>query len=571
MRAPAGRAPTSNPRSERRGRRFALALRMALAALVVGGASGAHAQTAAPVPLFQPSPAPSAAAGVGRWSAEQMRQLAPQAEAAPPVPVPDAPSAPPVLTPAQETEAAPPRPLPRAQAAPRPLVAPLAPPRMPAALINGGLRAGEVEVPINKSQVLQVDQTFDEVSVGNAEVADVVPLTRRSIYVFGKQLGSTNLTLIGTGGNVIAVVDLVVTFDIAGLKGRLFELVPDARVEIRPAGDAIVLSGEVPSADKLAQVLAVAERFAPERVTNLLSVTGSQQVLLQVRFAEVERATVKLLGLSSLFVEFGSTSFQLDTGDGVSADPQSFATGILSLLKGDYSLDVIFDVLEEKGVVKTLAEPNLIALSGDTASFLAGGEFPIPVGQDSDDEGVDITIEFKEFGVGLSFTPTVIGQDLINLVLFTEVSEIDPTVSIVVDNLVIPGLQVRRAKTTVELRDGQAFAIAGLLQDDFEDSVRQFPLLGDLPILGTLFRSTQFQRNLTELVVIITPRLVQPVVPTALATPLDRFMPPSEFELFFLGRTEGALPPPATEEDPAGALARRAAGGIVGPYGYILE
>jgi pilus assembly protein CpaC len=388
------------------------------------------------------------------------------------------------------------------------------------------------------------------------------------VYVFGKQLGTTSLTAIDVEGGVIAVVDLVVTFDIEGLKGRLFELMPDARVEIRPASDALLLSGEVPSAERLAQVLAVAERFAPDRVTNLMSVGGSQQVMLAVRFAEVQRDTIKLLGLNTnLLFESGDAAFQLQSGDGVSIDPLSFATGAISVVTGDIALDVLIDTLEEKGVVTTLAEPNLITLSGDTASFLAGGEFPVPVEQE--DEG--ITIEFKPFGVGLSFTPTVLGNELINLVLVTEVSDIDPTVSVVTLNLEIPGLSVRRAKTTVELRDGQSFAIAGLLRDDYEDTVRQYPLLGDIPILGTLFRSSEFQNNRTELVVIVTPHLVQPAPAGTLITPTDNFVPPTDFELFLLGRTEGATEPYFGRKETAGVLARPSAGGIVGPYGYILE
>jgi pilus assembly protein CpaC len=433
------------------------------------------------------------------------------------------------------------------------------------------LHAGRVLVPVNMSQVVEVDRPFKEVSIGNSEIADVVPLTTRSLYVFGKQLGTTSLTLTAADGAVIAVADLVVSFDVEGLKRQLHELVPGQPVEVHPANGGLVLSGQVASAAQLDRVLAIAERFAPERVTNLLEITASQQVMLAVRFAEVSRQVVKQLGFTNAITVDGSDAqASIVTGDGVSFDPAAFGIADIVAEIGDVTLEFLLDTLEEKGVVKTLAEPNLIALSGDNARFLAGGEFPIPVGSDRDQDGVDITIEFKEFGVSLSFTPTVLSQDLINLELFTEVSEVDPNTSVVVDSLVIPGLKVRRARTTVELGDGHSFAIAGLLQEDFEDAVRQFPILGDVPVLGALFRSTAWQTGQTELVVIITPHLVQPTRPDELAAPTDLFVPPSEAELFLLGRVEGKGPPIAAEAG-ADRLGLPSAAGLVGPYGYILR
>jgi pilus assembly protein CpaC len=427
--------------------------------------------------------------------------------------------------------------------------------------LRAGQHAGAVLVPIHMSQIVELDQRYSEVSIGNSEIADVVPLSTHSLYVFGKRLGTTSLTLTGARGEVIAVADLVVSFDVEGLKRQIFDLVPGQPIEVRPASDGLVVSGQVASAAQLDRVLAIAERYAPERVTNLIEVTGSQQVMLAVRFAEVERAVVKQLGFSNVLIADGNDATGIVvTGDG--PDPTSFALADITAALGDLSLDILLDTLEEKGVVKTLAEPNLIALSGDGARFLAGGEFPIPVGRDED----EIEIEFKEFGVSLSFTPTVLASDLINLELFTEVSEIDANNSILLDDLVIPGLKVRRARTTVELTDGSSFAIAGLLQEDFEDSVRQFPILGDVPVLGTLFRSTAWQTGQTELVVIVTPHLVKPVQAENLLGPDELFEPPSEAELFLLGRTEGERP---GFEPTAGSLNDSA--GIVGPYGYILK
>jgi pilus assembly protein CpaC len=434
--------------------------------------------------------------------------------------------------------------------------------------VRDQVRAGELLVPINKSQVIEVDRAFAEVSVGNPAVADVVPLTRRTLYVFGKQLGTTSLTITDDGGDLIAVVDLVVSYDVEGLRAQLFELLPGQRVEVRPASDGLVLSGRLSNASSVQRALALAERYAPGKITNLMEVTGNQQVMLAVRFAEVSREVIKQLGAQTDFLfANGDVAIATDFGDTPPIDPLSFGSAAFALQTGDIALDVIFDALEQRGVVTTLAEPNLIALSGDTASFLAGGEFPIPVEQDNDG---GITVEFKPFGVSLSFTPTVLGSDLVNLEMFTEVSDIDRSTSVQINDLVIPGLTTRRARTTVELRNGQGFAIAGLLRDDFEDTVRQYPVLGDIPVLGQLFRSNGYQLDQSELVVIVTPYLVQPAAPMALLTPTDVFQAPSDAELFLQGREFGA----GAGYDPSNSadrLSRRAAAGIVGPHGYILR
>jgi pilus assembly protein CpaC len=427
-------------------------------------------------------------------------------------------------------------------------------------------RAGELLVPLNKSRVIEVDRTFKEVSIGNSEIADVVPLTQRTLYLFGRSLGSTSLTITDNRGSVVAVVDIVVSYDIDGLKTQLFELVPGETIEVRPASDGIVLSGEISTAARMQRALALANRYAPERVTNLMQVTGNQQVMLAVRFAEVARSVVKQLGANTdVLFQNGDVSVFGAFGNGPIIDPLSFGATGAALTVGDLTLNTVLDALEEQGVVKTLAEPNLIALSGDTASFLAGGEFPIPVSTNSDDNDLDVGIEFKEFGVSLAFTPTVLSDNLINLLLFTEVSAIDPSTSVVFDNLRIPGLKTRRARTTVELGDGQSFAIAGLLRDDFEDAIRKFPFLGDVPLLGNLFKSKRYQLDQTELVVVVTPYLVQPAPVTSLLTPADTFVAPNEAEFFLEDKVFGS------SRQPADDLGRQGAAGIVGPYGYILR
>ncbi len=438
--------------------------------------------------------------------------------------------------------------------------------------VDGELHAGELIVPVHQSTVLKLDVPFAELLVGNPEIADVLALTDKTIYVLGKTLGTTSLTIYGRDKKLIAIADLVVSHDIAGLKRRFHDLMPKEHIEVRPANGSIILSGPVSSSGSLARALAVAEQFAPGKVTNLLSVRGSQQVMLSVRFAEVSRDVSKELGLNTTFT--GGSKISVTTGDALLTgliSSTAFATGTLGpYMFGKFALDVLFDALERKGVVKTLAEPNLIALSGDTASFLAGGEFPVPVARDTKDGGATITVEFKEFGVSLSFTPTVLDDGLINLVVAPEVSKIDTTNSVTLTGFDIPGLSTRRVRTTVELRDGQSFAIAGLIQSDFQDTIRQFPGLGDVPIIGGLLRSTDFQRNETELVIIVTPHLVKPAPAGSLKTPADNFKPPSDIDHLLFGRTEA----PDSGRSPDGGARKlnvQGAGGISGTYGHIIK
>jgi pilus assembly protein CpaC len=439
------------------------------------------------------------------------------------------------------------------------------------------IHAGEFVVPINKSQVLKVDQPFTELLIGNSQIADVVALTNQSVYVLGKQLGTTNLTIYGAKRKLLAVLDLVVSYDVDSLKAKLHEVLPGEAIEVRSVNGGILLSGTVSSEASLSDAMAVAEQYAPKGVTNAMTVEGSQQVLLQVKFAEVSRNVVRQLGIGHDLIVAGDVGFTLITDSALplAAGGAPFAIGTISAATNGVDLTSTFESLEQNGLVKTLAEPNLIALSGDTANFLAGGEFPIPVAQDNG----NITIEFKQFGVGLGFTPTVIGKDLINLVVAPEVSRIDNTlsVSVAAGASPVPGLSTRRAKTTIELRDGQSFAIAGLLQQDYQNAISGLPWLSDIPILGLLFRSTGFQRNETELVILVTPHLVKPAQSMAeLSTPTDRVVLPSDTDLFLFGRTEGrssgAAPAPDVSAAPTpGDTLSQGQGGLSGPYGYITE
>jgi pilus assembly protein CpaC len=440
-----------------------------------------------------------------------------------------------------------------------------------------GRYAGELVLPINKSQILEVDRAFQQVTVGNPAIADVVPLSDRSLYVLGKALGVTNISILGEEGRAIAVMDVTVTYDLQGLKARLNDLFPQERIQIRTANDALVMSGNLTNGQNLSQVLAVAEQYAPGKITNLLTVRGSQQVLLEVKFAEVNRNLSRNLGFKLTSSLGGDVGFDISTVPlgNLLPNPASVATGGITVATGKFALDAFIDAGEQKGLIKVLAEPNLVAMSGETASFLAGGEFPIPVAQDSSSGiGGDtaITIEFKEFGVSLAFTPTVLGDDLINLEVAPEFSTIDE--SLASTQFDVPGILTRRASTTIELRNGQTFAIAGLLSNDFSDSVQQLPWLGDVPILGLLFRSSEFRRRETELVIIATPYLVKPGDPSTIAVPTDYVTPPSDAELFFMGQTEKPVPPPAEPTSSEGGQILELPtqqGGLVGDFGHIVE
>lgn len=429
-----------------------------------------------------------------------------------------------------------------------------------------------VALPVNKSKVLRIASPFKELMVGNQDVADVLAMSDRTIYVLGKSVGSTSLLVYGSRRNLLAVLDLQVTPDTQGLKYDLFNLMPEQNINVRGSAEGIVLSGRVRNSLMAKQAQDLAERYAPDNVSNFLSVEQSQQVMLTVRFAEVKRSVAKQLGLNSdVFLNNGGGEFMTMMSGILS--PEAFASVFGRFITGDYTIDVWLDALEDKGVMTTLAEPTLIALSGEEASFLAGGEFPIPVAQQIDAEGrIKTTVEFKQFGVSLRFKPTVIG-DLISLQVAPEVSALDEQGGVEFEGLRIPGLVTRRALTTVELRDGQSFAIAGLLQSEFRDSIQQFPGLGDIPILGALLRSTDYLKSETELVIIVTPHLVKPVSSDALSFPTDFMAHPSEAEMFMLGFMEGHLRTQALGRRGADSTDMTAlrSGGLDGLLGYINE
>ncbi len=435
-----------------------------------------------------------------------------------------------------------------------------------------------LNVPMNRAVVVESDTAFAELSIANPAIADISSLSDRTIYVLGKAPGLTTLTLLDGNGRLITNVDVRVAADISEFKERLKQILPGEKIEVRTANDGIVLSGIVSSSQKLQRALDLAERYAEGRVSNLMSVGGIQQVMLKVRFAEMNRSVSKSLSSS---LSLGGTIFSGDVGLSGGTNTNVTAGGSTGALAGNLpannnnagavlfgfnagntQVGLLLEALESKGVVRTLAEPNLVALSGQEAKFLAGGEYPVPVSQE---DGV-ITIEFKPFGVELNFIPRVVDKDLINLELEAAVSAIDPTNGITIDAFTIDAFSRRETSSTVELRDGESFAIAGLLEDNFVDNNQQLPWLGDVPVLGALFRSASYQREQTELVIIITAHLVTPVKGDVLALPTDRIKPPTEQDLFLHGRVAAG-----TRTPKAGAVGEVAKQDFSGSYGYVLD
>ena len=424
---------------------------------------------------------------------------------------------------------------------------------------NGG-EPRAMAVMVDQAVILESSRPFAELQIAQPDIADVQPLSDRTVYLLGRRIGRTSLALLAADGTLIDDVRIVVEPDLSELKQRLRELLPRERIEVRAAGDGLVLSGSVSGAAAVDRAMALGRAYAGDRVTNLMTVGSKQQVSLVVRLAEMNRNAAKEIGVSVGASRTGDPSFGLGPGGanigadgGISFPPyQGFgALGTLFSIGDSLLLGLQIDALETKGFARTLAEPNLVALSGGEAEFLAGGEVPIPL---INNDG-EVDVEFRPIGVSLAFRPTVLEDDAISIAVSSEVADIDPSLGSQTAGRSIPGFTVRRATTTVELRDGQSFAIAGLYQDDFADTISQVPWLGEVPVLGALFRSADFQRGETELIIVVSARLVGPVEGVdSIATPYERVSLPNEADLFLFGRTEGRDAP---EFD--------------GPYGYVLD
>lgn len=460
--------------------------------------------------------------------------------------------------------------------------------------LSSGLERQMLEVALNQSQILYLEDPVAKVSLGNPDIADILILRSRQLYVVGKQLGSTNVTLWDNNNTVVAVLGIEVTHDLEGLKARLYDILPDETIEVRSAQGDIVLSGEVSSAPRVDAAVQLARSFqgtSKDRgnVLNMMQVGGAQQVMLEVQVAEVSRDLLKNIGakFEVLNVANNITSGASRgatavigapilgggapiTGD-VSAivrEPLSYDTSGLfaSFLDGTTLFDLVIEAAEENNLAKVLAEPTLTTLTGQEATFHAGGEFPVPVaGKDN-----EVTIEFKDFGISLGFLPTVLDSGTISLKLNIKVSELSNQNSIALEieeagaTFFINALTSRSASSTVELGNGQTIGVAGLINETLRERVNKFPGLGDIPVLGQLFRSQEYIQGKTELVILVTPHFAKPVDRDQFTLPTDQFVDPSSLEFYLLGWTEGwgAGDPPKAKPV--------SKGGVEGQFGHEL-
>lgn len=417
----------------------------------------------------------------------------------------------------------------------------------------------QMKVPVGQSETVKSGADISNLVVGDPDIADASPLGTRSFYILGRKTGRTNLSLYDADDKLLGVISVEVTFDTKGLKDALRTVLPREKIKVRSVNGRVLLQGAVRSSTAAARAIQVAKDFAGDNVTNAMTVGASQQVTLEVRFIEAKRNASRDLGVN-YSVSAGGISFQ-PFGNALASNAATAPFGrlIADMLTGGASADIIVQALEKKGAARRLAEPNLTALSGETASFLAGGEFPVPVAQEDN----KISIEFKKFGVSLAFTPTVLDNGLINLAIEPEVSELDFSRTVTTSAIQIPSLIVRRTRTTVELRDGQSISIAGLLQTFNARNADQIPWLGDVPVLGSLFRSSGFQKSETDLLVIITPRLAKPVDPSKrIPTPLDMTASSNDEELFLHGKVEVSRNYQSFIEN---------GGHVKGPYGHMID
>jgi pilus assembly protein CpaC len=456
-------------------------------------------------------------------------------------------------------------------------------------LITDGHDVQRVTIILNKSRTFNLASAFATATVGNGDIADAMPLSDRVLYVQGKRIGTTNITIFDRTAKVISVIDVEVTPDVAVLRQKIQSSKATRDIRISASGGRVILSGAVPDAVTADRAMSVAQSLVPEGGTlvNAMQIAASQQVLLKVRFLEAGRNAGRDVGVN-LFASNNSKTHGATTGfgnppvfnrgetpsgipifgaigtllaNGGTAQPfGTFVARLLSTNSGN--VDAVITALETRGLVRRLAEPDLVALSGDTAAFLAGGEFPVPSIQPGGGGGFPVTtIEYKPFGVQLTFSPTVLADGKINLRLAPSVSEIANTVQTAAGP--VPTFSKREARTTIELRDGQSFAIAGLLQALNRRDVGQLPWIGTVPVLGALFRSASFQQEETDLVVIVTPHLVAPAAPgQQIASPLDSRVPSNDVDFFLGGQTE--------QRKRYQEFVTRGTG-LHGPYGHMIR
>jgi pilus assembly protein CpaC len=432
-----------------------------------------------------------------------------------------------------------------------------------------GPQSHQLNLPLNKGAIIELPEDARDVLVSNPEIVDAVVRTPRRIYVVGMKVGLTNAFFFTGGGKQLLNLEIRVERDMSVLEGLIERSVAGSDVKVENVNDRVVILGSVRNAGDAEAARQIAIRFVTDpnqplkmdAVVSRLAIRGSDQVMLRVRVAEMQRSVSKQLGtdFNAAFNIGKNVPFNF-TG----ANPFSLLGSALSSSKttiGGPGNDVsaVIKALERTGMVRLLAEPTLTAVSGESAKFLAGGEFPFPVGRDQDG---NITLEFKPFGVGLGFTPVVLSEGRISLRISTEVSELSSENAFVAVGITVPGLRVRRAETTVELPSGGSMVMAGLLQQQMAQNIDGIPGLKSIPILGSLFQSRDFKSGETELVVIVTPYIVDATSPQNLASPTDGFVTPSDAETVLLSRLNAVYGEKGKPQAP---------GTLKGPIGFIVR
>lgn len=450
------------------------------------------------------------------------------------------------------------------------------------AIDSAPLPLRQISLTRNKSRTIELPTPFSAAVVAAPDVADVLPMSDTVLYIQGKKFGTTNISVYDKEKQLLTIIDVQVTIDTQQIAHSIRQSIDSPGIRVSGAHDQVILSGTARDAPDAERAVSIAQAMAPgTSVINAMRIGQPQQVMLKVRYLEASRNAAREIGVNW----FGSNDAGtrgINTGLGgptsasrgignlpifeaagtLASGGEPFSIAIANLLNNGVNLDVMITALEQKGLVRLLAEPNLVALSGDSARFHAGGEVPVPVATPTGSGSVSVTIEYRKFGVELAFEPTVLHDSIINLQLAPSVSQLDYTNAVILEGFRIPALTKRETKTTVELRSGQSFAISGLLQNEGLRDISQVPWLGTLPVLGALFRSTSYQQNETDLVVIVTPHLVAPAAPgQQLSTPLDQRIPANDRDLFLHGRLD--MPKAYTDYVTTG-------GEIDGPYGHIL-
>jgi pilus assembly protein CpaC len=428
-----------------------------------------------------------------------------------------------------------------------------------------------VQIGVGKSVVIDLPRDIKDVLVAEPKFANAVVRSTRRAYLIGVAVGQTNIYFFDADGKQIAGFDVAVTRDLNGVRAMLQKLLPNSDVRVDGVADGVMLSGSVANASESQQAFDVAGRLVggAEKVVNNLTIRGRDQVMLKVTVAEVQRDVVKQLGIDlNGSLSYGTSVLNFNNSNPFTALPGPLVEG--NTITGSFkSVNATLRAMERAGVIRTLAEPNLTAISGESANFLAGGEFPVPGGYTCDPvtKTCQLSIQFKKFGVGLNFTPVVLSEGRISLKVMTEVSELSNENAITLvqgtSTQTIPAIKTRRAETTVEIPSGGALAMAGMIQEQTKHAISGLPGLMNLPVLGTLFKSRDYVNRQTELMVIVTPYIARAVAQKDLSRPDDGFADPSDPAAVLLGRINKIYGAPGRPAGPAPEYR--------GKYGFILD